>query len=64
VSRLGKRRRTSRWARYFSHYGHIGATLVGGRAANRVLWREAFQRGAFLRIRRQAKHRFGERRPS
>ena len=58
VSRAKKVRRSIRWARYFNHYGHKLDVVVGGRGAVRAM----NVRGKhWMYVRRQAKHRFGER---
>lgn len=65
MSRHRQNRRAVRWARYFNHYGHIPEVFLGGWSANRVIWSSMRQRRyAFLYVRRQAKHRFGEGRAS
>jgi hypothetical protein len=63
VSRNRQQRRAIRWARYVNHYGHIPSVIVGGWAADRAIW-DGLSYGRWRQVRRQAKHRFGERRTS
>lgn len=62
---MNRRRKAVRWARYFNHYGHIPNVYLGGWAAHRVISSAMLHsQYSFIYVRRQAKHRFGERRPS
>lgn len=58
-------RRAVRWARYCNRYGHIPEVFLGGWALSQVIWQAGFERRyGYLYVRRQAKHRYGEGRPS
>lgn len=63
MNRRRQVRRTVRWARYVNHYGHIPSVIVGGWGAGRAIW-DGLSGTKWRHVRRQAKHRFGEGRPS
>lgn len=62
MSNARKRRRAIRWARYFNHYGHMLDVVLGGNGAVNAMCSRSSRCWSF--VRRQAKHRFSEGRPS
>ena len=58
MSRRRKIRRSVRWARYFNHYSYMSDVIIGGDGAVAAIWVKGRH---WKYVRRQAKHRFGER---